>query len=350
MTRIFGWSADAGTSYWRLRLPFGELAKRGHDVMVDDRMPACVQRGETDVLVASRTAKPGPSMIFQRLCREARMLCVYETDDDTFSITPDNRPAKAFFVDDILANVRANLACAHLVTTSTPHLAEVLSAYTSAPVVVLPNRVPRWLTELPAPWEREPGPLTVGHTGGASHVRDFGECAKPLRAWLQRQGDRAEYHAVGYDSTARVASIRGRARHTGWTTDVDAYLRNIDFGVGLAPLRDTEFSRSKSALKTYEFMSLGMPVIASDVGPYAAEHAAGAPILLAKSHRDWTRHLNDLSKNEELRHELGRAGREYMRKLTIEDHAHLWEEVHRQAMSSARTDQAVVPALSRAPQ
>jgi Glycosyl transferases group 1 len=332
VTRIFGWSADAGTSFWRMCLPFGELAKRGHDVMVDDRMPACVQRGEVDVLVASRTAKPGPSQTFQRLAREAKMLCVYETDDDTFSITPDNRPAKAFFDADILANVRANLACAHLVTTSTPHLAEVLSAYTSAQVVVLPNRVPRWLTELPAPWEREPDPLVVGHTGGASHVRDFGECAKSLRSWLQRQGGRAEFHAIGYDSTARVATIRGRARHTGWTTDVDAYLRGIDFGVGLAPLRDTEFARSKSALKAMEYGALGIPVIASAVSPYDGYVRHGETGFLCSTARDWRDALDALT-DPDVRHRMGLAGRLQACGHLIEGHAHEWLGDYERAMS-----------------
>lgn len=352
--RVFAWSSDRGTAYWRLQFPFAELARRGHDAMVSDRMPACVQRGEVDVLVASRTTMSAPSSTFQRLCREARMLCVYECDDDFMTVTPDNHGAYTLFTEErgrataqvglrqyatgevntnSQANIRANLAAAHLVTVSTDHLAGVVRQFTSAPVVVLPNRVPRWLTEVSAPWDRDfDGPLTVGHTGGASHVRDFGECARPLRAWLQRQGEAAEFHAIGYDSTARVASIRGRTRHTGWTTDVDAYLRSIDFGVGLAPLRDTLFARSKSALKAMEYGALGIPVIASDVGPYSGYVRHGETGFLCSTARDWRDALDALL-DPDLRHEMGLAGRLQACGHLIEDHAGEWLDAYESAMS-----------------
>lgn len=332
--RIFGWSADPGTAYWRLQLPLGELARRGHDAMISDRAPDCViHDAEADVFVASRTANPGPSQTFQRLCREARMLCVYETDDDPFSITPDNRPALEYFSQPgILDNVRANLAAAHLVTTSTPHLAEVLSQHTSAPIVVLPNRVPRWLTERPAPWERPAGPLVVGYTGGASHVRDFGEAAKPLRAWLQRQGDAAVFHSVGVDHGPRVATIRGRTRHTDWSVNVEDYLRSIDFHVGLAPLRDTLFARSKSPLKLLEYGALGIPAVASPVGPYA-EGSPGA--LLASSPAQWRGALDFLGADPDARHELGVAGRLWACQNLIEDHADEWLDAYTSASAGS---------------
>lgn len=332
--RVFAWSADPGTAHWRLRLPLGELAKAGHDVMIDDKMPECVQHGEVDVLVASRTAMPAPSKTFRRLADEARMLCVYECDDDFGSITPDN--AQAYRIlnrPEVQRHIRANLAAAHLVTVSTDHLAEVVSRFTSSPVVVLPNRVPRWLTERPAQWQRDDGAFTVGHTGGASHVRDFGECAKPLRAWLQRQAGRSEFHAIGYDSTSRVASIRGRTRHTGWTPSVDAYLRSIDFHVGLAPLRDTLFARSKSALKCLEYGALGVPVIASDTGPYSAYVRHGETGFLCSTARDWRQALDALT-DPDLRHEMGLAGRLQACGHLVEDHAHEWLDAYERAMSS----------------
>lgn len=332
--RVFGWQADPGTGYWRLRLPLGELARRGHDVMVDETMPNCVRYdGAADVIVASRTATLGPSTLFQRLAREGRSLMVYEIDDDPFSITPDNAKAYQFFQGPVLDNIRANLACADLVTVSTPTLAEAVSVYTSAPVVVLPNRVPRWLTELPMPLSTvsTAGALTVGHTGGASHVRDFGECAKPLRAFLQRQAGRAEFHAIGQDNTARVATIKGRTRHTGWTTDVAGYLRSIDFHIGLAPLRDTPFNRAKSALKLLEYGALGIPAIASNAGPYADVDSRG--VLLASSPKQWREAFETLGGSADIRLSMGQLGRQWARGNLVEDHAGDWLAAYERAMS-----------------
>lgn len=351
--RIFAWEADPGTGYWRLRLPLGELAKAGHDVMVAPRMPPLVQHGDADVLVASRTANRGASKLFRQLCDEARMLCVYEADDDFFSVTEDNTGAHRFFVQqrvtgtvqvglnrhatvemdaDVQADIRANLAAAHLVTVSTPHLAERVAEHTSSPIVVLPNRVPRWMTELTTPWHAS---VVVAHTGGPSHRRDVGECAKPLRAWLNRHGDVAEFAAYGLDWTDRVASPRGRTRHVRWQGDVPTYLRSLaGVDVGLAPLRDTVFARSKSPLKAMEFGAVGAPVIASDVGPYSGYVRHGETGFLCRTHRDWREALDALT-DRDLRHRMGLAGQLQACEHLVEDHAHEWLDAYTAAMSGS---------------
>lgn len=346
--RVFGWQADAGTAYWRLRLPLTELAARGHEAMVAERMPDGVQfAAGADVVVASRTCNPGPSATFQRLAAEDRMLCVFETDDDLFAVTPDNAAHDYFHrvrhqqlvpvglnevavgeVEvDRLAHTRDNLAAAHLVTTSTEHLAGVLRQCTDAPVVVLPNRVPRWLTELPMPVAHD-GRLVYAHTGGVSHHRDFGEIAKTLRAHLQRHGDLVEFAAYGFDSTSRVSSIRGRTRHVPWQGSVDSYLRSLaGVDVGLAPLRETPFNHSKSALKVMEFGALGVPVIASNVGPYAEYVWHGVTGFLCSTAREWREALDALM-DQGLRLAMGAAGREQAREHLVEDHAHEWLDAY----------------------
>lgn len=316
--------------------------------MVDERMPDGVQfAAGADVVVASRTCNPGPTATFQRLAAEGDMLMVFETDDDLFTITPDNA-AHAFFHRtshqqlvpvglnevavgkievDRLRLTLDNLAAADLVTTSTGHLAGQLRQCTDAPVVVVPNRVPRWLTELPAP-EPHDGRLVYAHTGGASHHRDFGEIVKPLRAHLQRHGDLVEFAAYGFDSTARVSSIRGRTRHVPWDGSVDAYLRSlVGVDVGLAPLRETPFNHSKSALKVMEFGALGIPVIASNVGPYAAYVRHGVTGFLCSTARDWRAALNAVM-DPDLRAAMGAAGRAQAREHLIEDHAHEWLDAY----------------------
>ena len=51
--------------------------------------------------------------------------------------------------------------------------------------------------------------------------------------------------------------------------------------IGLAPLTDTHFNRSKSAIKAMDYAALGLPTVASDTGPYAGVVRDGVNGLLA---------------------------------------------------------------------
>jgi hypothetical protein len=338
--RIFAWSADPGTRYWRLTLPLGELARQGHDVQISDIMPPHVQHeAGADVLVASRTATRGASDTFQRLCREGRMLCVYETDDDTLAITPDNTQAFKVFSDPKIRDcITANLACAHLVTTTNEHLAERLRQHTSAPIAILPNRVPRWLTDLPASWESAPA-ATVDycHTGGPSHVVDFGEMERPLRMFL-RDNPTARFVSFGTDNSHRVSDIRrGRVgrpgRHVRWQGGVEDYLGSlVGTDVGLAPLRATLFNASKTPLKAMEFGALGAPVVASRVAPYDGYVRDGDTGFLCATPKDWRQALDALM-DPDVRRAMGSANRLQACANLVEDHAYRWLKAYQQVMA-----------------
>jgi hypothetical protein len=295
---------------------------------------------DADVLVASRTCGPGPSETFQRLAEEARMLCVYETDDDCFSVTPDNVNAyDVFSRPEIQANIKANLAAAHVVTVSTPTLAEVVSRHTRAPVVVLPNRVPRWLTELPSARDMPAAPtVDFGHTGGPSHVVDFAELQRPLRAFL-RERPTARFVSFGTDNSPRVLDPRrgqlgGASRCVPWRGSVPDYLRSLQgLDVGLAPLRDTTFNAAKTPLKAMEYGALGAAVIASDAGPYADYVVHGVTGFLCGTAKDWRRALDALM-DPGLRASMGDAGRAQARRHLIEDHGGLWLDAYQRAMST----------------
>jgi hypothetical protein len=326
--RVHGVLADrSGCGHYRMILPFTELARQhpdSHYALTED-VPADV--AGIDVLVAQRTCLPGASATFQRHAREGLVKTVLELDDDLFALDPSNRAAHRFFDPELLANLRRNIEVADLVTVSTGTLADVVSAFTSAPVVVLPNQVPAWLLE----HERvRTERLTIGWRGGPSHSRDFGELAAPLRRSLQHPDHRGrvEFHSMGANYTDRVASRHALTRHTGWMPGVADFLRAVDFAVAVIPLRPSRFNRCKSDLALLEMSALGVPSIASDCagGPYdRARFVDGAPCRLAvMSEGDWQYHLRDLLHDDAARELLGKQAREWAATRTIEGNAHQW--------------------------
>ncbi len=324
--KIFAWLSDKeATGYYRLGLPFRTLAKQGHDVTCSEKMPDSVlHEGQADVIIGQRVCLPAPTKSWQRLAREGRSKLVYEVDDDLLGVDPSNRPAfRLFNQPEIRKNIVDNVTMSDLVVTTNEHLAELLSEY-NPNVAILPNFVPEWMLTHDRP---ELDHTVIGWGGGTSHARDFGEVAKPLRRFLQGHTD-VEFHNVGMDYTARVASIRGRTRHTPWYRDVEQYLANIDFDIGICPLMVSSFNESKSPIKLLELSALGIPAVVSPTGPYRRALEAGSPALTAMKAREWTEALTTLATEPETRAQLGKAAREWAATQTIEANAHLWLEAY----------------------
>lgn len=324
--KIMFWLADRqGPGYYRCILPGVQLANQGHKVALDETMPESIQAGGADVIVGQRVCQPGASETWQALAKAGHTKLVFETDDLLTDVEASNKQAARFFTGEMVERYVANMRVADLVTVSTPALAEEC-AKVNPNVMVLPNQIPSWLLTHDVP--RDDNRVTIGWRGGNSHARDFGELARPLKRVLQRHGDAVELNCVGYDYTPRVASIKGRTRHTPWTSGVADYLKTIDFDIGVVPLRPSVFNDSKSELALLELSALGIPAIVSDTGPYARAIAAGAPALAATDHKSWEQHLNTLIGSAEDRAQLGKAAREWAAGRTIEANAHLWAEAY----------------------
>lgn len=316
------WLADSsGCGYYRCIGPGTALAKMGHQVAIDARIPEWVVDGGCDVVVAQRTCLPGPSQIWQDMARAGHSKLVFEIDDDLWNLDASNAQAVRFYDADHRKRLTDNVRVADLVTVTTEPLAELVSQW-NRNVVILPNMIPQWMLTHDVP--RDDARVTIGWGGSPSHTRDFGEAARPLKRVLQRFGDATEFHNIGTDFTGRVQSNRGRTRFSGWLDTVEDYLRTIDYDIGVIPLRPSPFNDGKSDIKLLEHAALGIPSVVSATGPYARALAAGAPALPAVTHKDWEHHLVDLVQSPTDREQLGKAAREWAAGRTIELNAHLW--------------------------
>ncbi len=325
MTRIFFWTGGQadGCSYYRCSLPAGALAERGHDTMSSPVMPN-EWRDTADVIVGQRVCQPGPSTTWQALAKQGRVKLVLELDDDLLDIDPSNEPAWDFFTrPEIRASLLRNIQVADLVTVSTEPLAEVMRQHNNN-VVVLPNTVPASLLDLPSP-NVPRKPLVIGWSGGASHRLDLAEIRSELARFARRHGLGIEVHFMGAPDAETVRAVPYH-HVTDWIPGVEDFYRAVDFNIALAPLRPSVFNRSKSAIRCLESAALGIPVVASDVGPYAEFVRHGETGYLAKQPHEWSRYLRELL-DPVVRQEMGAKARSLSEQHTIENNIHLWEAV-----------------------
>lgn len=314
-------AVEDGTAcgYYRIRLPFEELRKHGHNV-VHDRHPESFD-DSWPVMVTQRLGFPGFELDWLKLFRKHAM--VWETDDDLWSVDPVNKRAAKVFTPEMLKGLEFCVRTARLVTVTNDHLAERMSRF-NPNVAVVPNMID---AALPKMQRVRRDKVTIGWAGGDSHRRDLAKIIVPLNRIL-RQTD-AEVHTIGQDFSSTLRLPADRHRHSGWELKLIKYYASIDFDIGLAPLEDTLFTRSKSYIKALEYGALGIPVIASDVGPYREYVEDGVTGFLVRSEAEWIDRIRLLVDDPELRESMGAAGREKAKLHTIAAGWQQWESVYR---------------------
>ncbi len=93
-----------------------------------------------------------------------------------------------------------------------------------------------------------------------------------------------------------------------WSEESEvADLQSLD--VGIMPLPDQPFERGKCGYKLVQYMACGLPTVASPVGANSSIVDPGKTGYLASSHEEWVQDLTALYKDDELRKNMGMAGR-----------------------------------------
>jgi glycosyltransferase involved in cell wall biosynthesis len=265
---------------------------------------------------------------------------VYEIDDNLWDI--DYRSAKAheFFNNEgVVDNLNANIRIADAVTVTTEPLADLVRPL-NPNVHVIPNYLPQWLLTHDRP--RHDDRVTIGWGGSNTHAMDLAEVGPQLRRYLERAPKNVELHVMGEPKppprrrgvtlphtpwTHEYRLPEDRIRWTSWNASVEEYWRAIDYSIMVAPLRPHLFNRTKSPLRVLEAAILGIPVIATNYGPYADFVEHGVTGLLAKTDHDWGRHMRALVEDQAMREEMGANARAKAASWTIEANVDQWRKV-----------------------
>lgn len=346
--KVLTYPADLyGCGHHRIIWPAEVLTRDGHAVTIirpgdrkvrmtiDDRRDQVVDVNlpeGTDVVVYQRVTHRYHAQTVS-VIRGKGIAVVVDVDDDLSTIHPDNAAFTALHPSHEgawVGGVRVlhswrylAKACADatLVTATTPALLRRYAVHGRG--VLLPN-------------------FLAGHYYGHEHV-DSDVIGWPASLHSHPNDPAALGNAVSrlLDDGARVrvtAKTQGVGPAFGRAADDEIeYLEDevslLDWprvlaeriGIGIVPLADTIFNRSKSWLKIAELCAAGVPWVASPRTEYRRLHEMGAG-LLAEKPKQWYGALQRLRRNPVLRAELSAAGREVAEQLRLTRHAHRWWE------------------------
>jgi glycosyltransferase involved in cell wall biosynthesis len=250
------------------------------------------QARRADVVIVLR--KTFPAVLLWLLRRASRRL-VFDFDDAIFCNT-DGTPSRTRMAR-FAAMARA---CDH-VLAGNAFLAQHAAAFNPA-VAVIPTCVDAARYRLEA--DKPTDTLDLVWIGSHSTRKYLAEAMPWLAAAAQavpnlRLKIVADFDLPGCGVTTLPIPWRGESEARELASS----------HIGIAPLRDDDWSRGKCALKVLQCMAAGLPVVSSKAGANAEVIADGESGYLVSTAGEWTERIAHLAGDAELRRQMGEAGR-----------------------------------------
>jgi glycosyltransferase involved in cell wall biosynthesis len=325
------------TSYRALQ-PAEALGSSGHGValfLAGEEHFTERELRDYDVVFVYRYFERTTQQLVTRL-RQQGAAVVWDNDDDLTGYPSDvteSRRRGALRSQKMTARISAMLSVADLVTTSTPFLAAAFRERGAREVRVVENYV---ATQFLDAQPREHDGLVIGWTAAEEHRHDLLELG--LRETLQRLIDAhpdVRVASVGID----LALERDRYRCHDYVEFKDLPALVAGFDVGIAPIVDEPFNRARSNVKLKEYAALGIPWLASPIGPYAGMGEREGGRLVPDDR--WYEELERLVVKRRERRKLGKAAARWAREQTIQRNGARWVEAIAAAVEHRRAAGAV---------
>lgn len=300
-------------------------------------------------------ADVGPSLVYLK----GKKPIVYQTDDDLKALLEMHHK------DILEAILRKNLNSMHVlvlnadcVVASTPYLAERLRTIYKpyAPVYHVLNHID---LNFYLPRKPHKGDLRIGWSGGSTHPRDLldtgcidavielqrkykfqfylqGVTSNPYSAyatsWEQtvKSGlyERKQVHPEVYGTMVlwhRLQKLKDWVHIPFYPVQLfPSIMREASLDIGLCPLLDDDFNRSRSCNKFYEYAALGTVTLASDVIPYTDE----VTYRTINNLDYWYEKIEKLIVDKKFRQKLLKEQQSFVfTERNAEDYAQKWHEI-----------------------
>jgi glycosyltransferase involved in cell wall biosynthesis len=212
--------------------------------------------------------------------------------DDRIVVEDDNPHKQQHEITQASKVIEITAKMADMITCTTPYLADNLKQYNDN-VVVLPNYMDMKRWDLPEKNKNNGDQIRIGWGGSITHIEDI-KMIIPALHKLYAEFPQIVFVFVGDPRIADYmeglpSEVMMGVPFDGWPTK----LHSLRLDVGIAPLRDSEFNKNKSAIKFYEYSIAKYPFVGS---PTVYEHEVWHNVtgLIAHNLDDWYTHIKTL--------------------------------------------------------
>lgn len=336
-----------GCWFYRNHIPANALKSKGHIIRfcVVGEIPEQLKQWPHTV-VFSRIYSRDPMPLLREFKRLGKKV-VYELDDDLWAVAEDN-PAVAIR-DEKKRQYELLIKEADAITTTNDYLANKIKKINNN-VYICPNAIDY---DIYLPRRKDNETLIIGYSGASSHYADLipaTEALIDLQAkykfkvcWQGLTTPPLESEMYFYQKV-NILGVQPEKKTffdnaLKWyelVKQLDYFhipfhfpelfpevLKRCNFDIGICPVLDTEFNKSKSCIKYYEYASVGTPTLASDCAPYNRE----VSYRCKNTKEDWYKKLEKLITDADFREKLAQDQYKWVREnRSIRKIVDKWEE------------------------
>lgn len=152
----------------------------------------------------------------------------------------------------------------------------------------------------------ENGSVCIGWTGSSTTFKHYQKAVPFLIQLKQKYGNKLSFKLI-IDIDIDIPELD--LKSTMWEAETEiTELNKID--IGIMPLPNDKWSKGKCGFKGIQYMALGKPTVMSPVGVNTEIIDDGINGYLANSDDEWIEKLEKLIDSNELRKQLGEAGKQ----------------------------------------
>lgn len=319
MPGLMGDGNPAGSGYVRLLLPYSEKTIPDWTILVS-KSKVLPQIGSADAVFLQREMSNIDISEFENWAvdwKEAGGRIFYDIDDDLL-----NAKELALRINSSIdvAQKRANRikvfsSYADVVTVSMPPLADLLKPFCKD-VRVIPNYLDEdtWWISRPRPNGPDCFPkdtsgkvIRIGYIGTQTHSQDLSIISDAVKMIEAEFKETVSIEIIGgfQPNTTPFGQVITLPKKTEYPNFVEWLGKRVNWDIGLIPLVDDQFNRSKSYLKFLEYSALNLAIICSDVQTYASIAKHEQNCLVAKNTTlDWYGAIKRMILDKKLREKL----------------------------------------------
>ena len=182
-------------------------------------------------------------------------------------------------------------------------------------VIVIPNGLDPELWRLrkhrdhsQGEFARKPGgPIRIGYIGTPSHQEDVCMVAGAMNEIKKKYGDKVEIEVIGafQKHPVKFGNRVGLPKRNDYPSFVDWLFKRVHWDIGIIPLANDDFNRSKSNLKFLEYAALELAIVVSDHPVYANKAQHHYNCLVAENNtKSWVENISHLIESPQTREKL----------------------------------------------